>query len=241
MTSEQSSIFLEEIAEFLNCFFVIERFPITERGGVYLASSYPIRRLGLALEPCTDLQEWVNSYHLDAVFLHRPWKLEANQISPGLGVISYHLPFDECLTLGFNLRLAQVLRMSGLEVLGEKENRPIGMLGEIPSVSFTCLCSCVTQVFGKHEQVSAAVNTNEDVTRIAVVGAMTDSLVREAAARNANVYITGQFRQASQSAVQDTEIGVIAVGHHSCEIWGLRSLAGILQEHWSNLEVFIKI
>lgn len=238
MTSESSSILIAEIAEFLDCFFAVERFPASDRGGVYLASSNPVERIGLVLEPGAELQEWVSANCLNALFLHRPWKLATEQISPELGVISYHLPFDECLTVSFNHRLAQVLRMSALEVLGEKENRAIGMIGEIPTQSFAHLCNCITQIFGGKEQLHTTINT--DVTRIAVVGAMTDSLVREAAARGADVYITGQLRQPAAAAIQETKIGAIAVGHRRSEVWGLRCLAGVLQERWSNLQVFVK-
>ncbi|OUL26204.1 NGG1p interacting factor NIF3 [Nostoc sp. RF31YmG] len=238
MASKYDSIFIQEIADFLNWFFTVECFPISERGGIYLASSNPVARLGLALEPDTQLHEWIKTQNLDALFLHRPWKLTADEISPELGVIFYHLPFDECLTLGFNLRLAQILRMSELEVLGEKEHRAIGMIGDIPIQSFVHLCNCITQIFGGLEQIHSAVNS--DVKRIAVVGAMTDSLVREAADRGADVYITGQLRQPAAAAMQETKIGAIAVGHRRSEVWGLRSLAGVLQERWSSLEVFVK-
>lgn len=235
MKFEYNLILIEEIAEFLNCFFAVERFAASERGGVYLPSPRPVKRLGLALEPGLQLQEWVNAQQIDALFLHRPWKLEIGQIAPEIGVISYHLPFDECLTMGFNFRLAQILHMSGLEILGEKENRAIGMVGEIPTQSFRRLCGCVTQVFGGQEQVHPPVNS--DVTRIAVVGAMTDALVREAATRRTDVYITGQFRQPALEAMRESKMGAIAIGHLRSEVWGLRTLAGVLQERWLGLEV----
>lgn len=235
MTAECNSIFIEEIVEFLNYFFVVERFTASERGGVYLPSLRPVRRLGLALEPGLQLQKWANSQNLDALFLHRPWKLETEQIPPEIGVISYHLPFDECLTMGFNPRLAQVLNMSNLEVLGEKQNRAIGMLGEIPTQSFTRLCSCVTQVFGGQEQVHPPIDN--DVTRIAVVGAMTDALVHQAATRDIDVYITGQLRQPALAAMRESKMGAIAIGHRRSEVWGLRTLAGVLRERWFSLEV----
>lgn len=228
---------LEVIAEFLNCLFGVECFPLSERGGIYLRSSRYIKRIGLALEPGKQFQEWLMAEKLDAVFLHRPWKMEIAQIPDELGVIFYHLPFDEYLTIGFNRRLAQVLNISNLEILGEKENRPIGMLGEISPQDFTNLCNCISQIFGGYEQVSHPMHS--EITRIAVVGAMTDSLVREAANRGANVYITGQLRQPAAEALQETKIGAIAVGHHRSEIWGLRALSGILQERWSGLEVVV--
>ncbi|MFN6570016.1 Nif3-like dinuclear metal center hexameric protein [Dendronalium sp. ChiSLP03b] len=238
MLSEYNNLILiEDIAEYLNCFLAVKQFAISERGGVYLPSLRPIKCLGLALEPGVELLEWVNTQNLDALFLHRPWKLKPELIPPDCGVISYHLPFDESLTVGFNPRLAQVLNMSQLEVLGEKENRAIGMLGKIPTQSFVQLCSCITQVFGGHEQICTSIHTN--VSSIAVVGAITEKLVYEAVARGVEVYITGQLRQPAVEAIQKTKIGVIAVGHRRSESWGLRTLAGVLQERWFNLKVVV--
>ncbi|BAY29906.1 hypothetical protein NIES2107_17500 [Nostoc carneum NIES-2107] len=231
------SIYLTDIVDFLNNFFNVEQFTTSERGGIYLPSSNPVKRLGLALEAETRLYEWVSDKHLDALFLHRPWNLELQKLPPELGIISYHLPFDECLTIGFNPRLAQILQMSNLQVLGEKENRAIGMIGNIHTQSFAQLCSYITQIFGKTEQILPAVNSN--IKRIAVVGAMTDLLIREAAKLGVDVYITGQFRQPAKAAIQETQIGVITVGHRRSELWGLRSLLEVLQERWSSLEVFI--
>ncbi len=233
----QQLIYLPEIAEFLDRLFAVERYTEAERGGVYLPSSRSIKRLGLALEPWTDLSEWAIAHSLDALFLHRPWKLQLQQLAPDIGIIAYHLPFDERLTLSFNPRLAEVLGISCPEVLAEKDSRAIGMVGEIPTQSFTDLCNCINHVFGGYEQVLAAEQT--EVARIAVVGAMTDLLVREAANRGAEVYITGQLRQPAEQAMQETKIAAIAVGHRRSEAWGLRVLAGVLRERWASLEVLV--
>ncbi|MBH8554576.1 Nif3-like dinuclear metal center hexameric protein [Nostocaceae cyanobacterium CENA357] len=237
MNHKSNPIFIEEIVEFLNQFFDIKRFPRSERGGIYVPSVYPVKRLGLALEANTNLQEWIISQSLDALFIHRPWKLKAEFLPSEFGVISYHLPFDECLTMSFNPRLAQVLNIFDLEILGKKENRIIGMIGNIQTQSFEYLCNCITQIFGGQEQ--AYIVTHSDIKRVAVVGAITDLLVREAAERNADVYITGQFRKPAEAAIQETKMGVVAVGHHRSEAWGLRALAGVLRERWLNLDVVI--
>ncbi|NMG08629.1 Nif3-like dinuclear metal center hexameric protein [Brasilonema sp. UFV-L1] len=240
MITESNLILLQQITEFLDQFFAVEQYSQEERGGVYLPSTRFVRRLGLVLEPWAQLQEWVSTQDIDALFLHRPWKLEPGQLAPDIGVISYHLPFDERLTFSFNPRLAQVLGMSGLEVLGNKNGRAIGMIGDLPTQSFVRLCDCVNQIFGGYEQVHQVhAAQNPEVTRVAVVGAMTDSLVHEAATRGANIYITGQLRQPAEQALLETKIGLISVGHHRGEAWGLRALTGVLRERWSNLEVIV--
>lgn len=229
-------ISLDDIAQFLDRFFAVHRFG-NDRNGVYLPSTRSISRFGLALEPWGGLAKWASAEQLDALFLHRPWQLQPGQIASDVGVVAYHLAFDEYLTLGFNTRLAAVLGMSSLEVLGEKEGRAIGMIGDIPTQTFANYCRCVDEVFAGHEEVQTSVFP--EVSRVAVVGAMTDALVREAVTRGADIYTTGQLRQLAQPAVFETGIGVVGVGHRRCEEWGLRALAGVLCERWSKLEVIL--
>jgi putative NIF3 family GTP cyclohydrolase 1 type 2 len=226
--------YLNDLAQFLDRFFAIERYSASERGGVYIPSPRPISRIGLALEPGENLSQWVEKQKLDALFLHRPWKLQA-KLLPDIGVLSYHLAFDECMTLGFNSRLANVLSMSDLEVLGEKQGRAIGAIGNIPQQKIAEYLHCITEIFGGLEEVH--LSRTVEVSRIAVVGGMNDELVREAATRGANLYVTGQMRQPAVEALKETEISAIAVGHRRCEQWGLKSLAGLLRDRWSGLSV----
>ena len=71
------------------------------------------------------------------------------------------------------------------------------------------------------------------------MGAMNDALVREADARGARVYVTGQWRVPATEAVNETGIGVVCVGHRRSEEWGLRALAGLLRERWATLRVIV--
>lgn len=228
-------IHLNDIAQFLNYFFAVDAFG-DDPHGVYVPSTRPITRFGLALEPWVGLAEWASTAQLDALFLHRPWQLQLGQLPTDIGVLAYHLAFDESLTLGFNPRLATALGMSMLEVLGEKQGRPIGMIGNILKQSNATYCCCVDEIFGGYDKAQA---DDREVSRVAVVGAMTEALVREAAARGADLYITGQLRQPAQAAVLETGINVVGVGHRRCEEWGLRALSGLLGDRWSRLEVIL--
>lgn len=227
---------INDLAQFLDHFFAVERYG-EDQGGIYRPAERGVGRLGLALEAWPAIDEWAAKERLDAVFLHRPWKLQPWQLSE-LGILAYHLAFDERLTTGFNPRLADALQLSGIETLGEKDGRPIGMIGAVPEQSFAEQCALVDQVFGDHDEAQPA--AEQRIGRVAVVGAMTDRLVREAAERGAQIYLTGQYRQPARSAARDTGIGVIAIGHRRSEIWGLRALAGVIRERWSRIEVVLE-
>ena len=79
----------------------------------------------------------------------------------------------------------------------------------------------------------------EMVQRIAIVGAMTDTFVREAARHNIDLYITGQFRQPARQAVQETGMTIAVIGHDVGEQWGIYALSTLLKEQWASLEIVL--
>jgi len=231
-------ITLDDLTRFLDGYLRRERFPDDETAGVWRASGRPVSRIGLALEPWPGLGAWAARERLDALFLHRPFRLAPDALAEGVGIVAYHLPFDERFTLGFNPRLADVLGLTNFDVLGEKDGRPLGMIGDTHSLSFAAWNAALGDVFGGRDEARAPFSGNDmPVARLAVVGAMNDALVRAADARGARLYVTGQWRERAETAVRETGIGVLIVGHRRSEEWGLRALAGVIRERWANLEV----
>ena len=229
------SIALHEIAAYLDQQLHAERHP-DERSGALTATNPEVRRIGLALDPA-DVLPCLASEPLDALLLHRSWGYERLPLPRSLGVLAYHLPFDDHMTLGENPRLAGLLEMSSVEPLGERGVRVLGMIGDVAPGSPAELHDRVARLFGGLDD---AVPARRDVVRrIAVVGAMTAAYIDEASRRGADVYLTGQLRAPARRAVLETGIGVIAVGHARAERSGLRGLAGLLRQRWPELEVVV--
>jgi putative NIF3 family GTP cyclohydrolase 1 type 2 len=233
---------LHDLAHLLTTAFAADRYTADEQGGIYRPSDRPVQRLGIALEPWPGLRQWVINNQLDALWLHRPWHLDLTTLPAEVGVLYNHLPFDETLTMGFNQRLATALDSLGKpETLGFKQAtdkrggvlplRPIGMLFDSAEQEFDDWLDRVNRLFCGYDRAEMGCQTS--IRRIAVVGAMNDALVREAASRGANVYLTGQYRKPGQAAVDETGIALIALGHRRTEVWGLRALADLLGEHVS--------
>jgi putative NIF3 family GTP cyclohydrolase 1 type 2 len=230
---------LDEIAGFLGTALGAAAFPPDERGGVFRpGDGRPVARLGAALEPWPGLVAWAARERLDALFLHRPWRLTPDAPGAGLGVLWSHLPFDERLTTGFNPRLAGALGVEALRPLGERDGRPLGMVGDGLADPAAAWVARVATVFGGHEATLVA-HPEAPVTRVAVVGAMTDALVREAASRGVGLYVTGQLRQPARAAVADAGMAVVAVGHARSERWGVRALAHLVAERWGGVRVVV--
>lgn len=236
---------LDALAAFLLDALGAAAYPAEERGGVFRAPApagdaarRPLTRLGLALEPWPGLRAWAAREALDALFLHRPWRLCPDALRAEVGVLYAHLPFDDHLTTTDNAPLAAALGFRTREVLGVKDGRRIGMLGDVDPTTAADALARVTAVFGGTEAVVLP-EPARLVARVAVVGAMNDALVREAAARGVGLYVTGQMRQPARAAVQETRMAVAAIGHTRSEQWGLNALAASVGDRWPALALVI--
>ncbi|MEZ0539003.1 Nif3-like dinuclear metal center hexameric protein [Fibrella arboris] len=238
---------LTDLAQFLEGEFQASRYPKNEQGGIYTPSDRAIHRLGVTLEPEADTGNWVRSNRLDALWMHRPWQLDLKSLPVDVGVVTHHLPFDESLTMGYNRPLATTLGLLSLDELGYKQQadesgillpkRAIGMIGNVPERTHDEWINLINAQFRGYDRVEAG--ANRSYKRVAVVGAMTDTLIREAHAHGVELYLTGAYRKAAQSAIAETGMSVMAIGHQRTEEWGLRALGNRVQERWPALEVVL--
>lgn len=227
---------LSTIAAYLDAILISSRFP-DDQNGIYRPSSRPVARIGLAIEPWSAIGEWVRDQRLDALFLHRPWRLDVGTLPDDVGVLAYHLAFDLALTFGYNPRLAAMLLMHNPTPFAYKDGIPYGMVGDIVPTSLNNIATTLTAIFGKAPTIET--HYSETIQRLAIVGAMTDKLIREAAEHNIDLYITGQFRQPARIAVQETCMNIAIIGHNVGEQWGIHALADVLRERWTHLAISI--
>jgi putative NIF3 family GTP cyclohydrolase 1 type 2 len=236
MTTQRLSV--DDIARWLRTRLTTERYAPDEQGGVYRSSKRIVTRLGIVLEPFSGIGDWVRKNEIDAIWIHRPWRLQPNALPADVGVLFNHLPFDEHFTISYSPVIAQALELDNLEEIGYKQadnpngeplpQRAIGMIADTTqTLSLADWKQRIKDVFGGYDSVVGEESTV--ASRVAVVGAMNESLIREAAERGATLYLTGQHRPSADKAVLETGIAVIAIGHRRSEEWGLQALGYELQ------------
>lgn len=250
MSSQLKS--LSELTNSLAATFPLDHYPAGEQGGIYKPSNRLVARLGLVLDPWSGLSQWLTEAEIDALWIHRPWGIDLTTLPTDIGVIYHHLPFDETMTIGYNPSLAGLMdAVSPLESIGYKQasgetgimlpKRPVGMLFDIPEQEFDGVLNQISRMFIGYERAEAGrcPTGYYGIRRVAVVGAMTDTLVREAHERGVDLYITGQYRKIAQKAVDESGMAVIAVGHRRSEEWGLHRLAMVINEQFPQIHTFI--
>lgn len=207
---------------------------------VLRAADGVVARVGFALEPWPGLAAWARETRLDVLFLHRHWRLDLAAVPRRVGVIASHDGFDRRYGFGDPVELLAALAVpTRVAHLPDRDGWPLGVVAEGAPRPFDAFVRGLHDVFGGVEEVVPPARDASSIGRIAVSRAMTDALVREAAARGARVYVTGQRRAPARDAVRDTGVGVVAVGHARAERWALGRLAAAVGAAWGALAVHV--
>ena len=201
--------------------------------GIWIASPRPVRRVGLRLEAGPPPYDWADG--LDAVLIHRPFGLWPARLPAGIGVLAVHRALDDRLAPGPSLALAAALGLDAEAEPLRRDGRSVGLVGRLrPASGAEVTARIVAELGGVEDAVGPE---PARVEAVALVGAMTDALVREAASRGAGVYLTGQLRKPGVAAAEQAGVRVLAVGQDRAEAWGLRHLGALIRERWPETEI----
>ena len=134
-----------------------------------------------------------------------------------------HLPLDQHPKFGNNAVLAELLGLENIEPFGLYHGRKIGYKGTFPGpvtvdeavnrINFMCRPPLGILPFGKKNCTSAAV----------VSGGAAQNL-QEAVQEDVDLFITGESSHQVYHYCLEGKINMIAAGHYSTEVWGLRSV-----------------
>ncbi len=209
-----------------------------ERTHVVVRRDAPVRRLGLAVEPWPGLAAWVREERLDALVLHRPWRLPLDGLPGALGVLATHAPFEERLGLGWNPALAEQLELERTAPLGNQSGGPAGMTGELAPVPWRALHGRVAAVFGVvADTFGAPADPDQTIERVALAPVITPDLTGEAARAGARAFVSAEVRASARAALLATGVAAIIVGRARAERWSLGLLGRMLAREWPDLTI----
>jgi dinuclear metal center YbgI/SA1388 family protein len=164
------------------------------------------------------------------LFWGRPLRVAGNHrrrlsflLDHNLALYAVHLPLDQHPTLGNNAGLAELLGMGPLEPFGEYHGQKIGYKGKLAApltieeaarrISFRDRLPLGRYPFGKRENLSAGVVSG---------GAAEQAL--QAIEEGLDLYITGEVSHEIYSHALEGHLNMIAGGHYSTEVWGVRRI-----------------
>ena len=140
-----------------------------------------------------------------------------------------HLPLDQHPKVGNNAVLAMLLGLEDVEPFGSYHGRKIGYKGRFPKpvgvddavrmVSFENRPPLGVYPFGRKENLTCAV----------VSGGAAGS-AREAIEEGLDLFVTGEMLHSVYGECLEGGLNMIAGGHYSTEVWGVRTVMGLCAE-----------
>jgi dinuclear metal center YbgI/SA1388 family protein len=160
---------------------------------------------------------WGNAERVAGILRERLAFLLANNIA----LYGVHLPLDQHPELGNNAALAQLLGIENLEPFGLYHGRKISWKGTLATpltveeavkrISFMGRPPAGVYPFGKRENLTCAVVSG---------GAPMEAL--QALEEGVDLYVTGETSHSAYHYAPEGRLNVIAGGHYSTEVWGVR-------------------
>ncbi|GHU15391.1 GTP cyclohydrolase 1 type 2 [Spirochaetia bacterium] len=140
-----------------------------------------------------------------------------------IALYAVHLPLDQHPTMGNNAALAELLGLEQIEPFGLYHGRKIGYKGilakpmgieeAVKRISFKGRPPLGVYPFGKKENVSCAV----------ISGGAAEEVL-QAIEENVDLYVTGESSHQIYHPILEAGINMIAGGHYSTEVWGVRKM-----------------
>jgi dinuclear metal center YbgI/SA1388 family protein len=157
-----------------------------------------------------------------------------------IGLYGVHLPLDQHPSLGNNAALAELLGIENPQAFGLYHGRKIGYKGSLSKaltieeavkrISFMGRPPLSVFPFGKEQNQSAAVISG---------GAAMDAL--QAIDEGIDLYISGEGSHSVYHHALESGLNIIAGGHYSTEVWGVRRIMELCAKELSIDTEFIDL
>jgi dinuclear metal center YbgI/SA1388 family protein len=193
-----------------------------------------IAKIAFAVDACLETFQQAAASGAGLLFVHhglfwgRPLRIAGTHrerlrflLDHNIVLYAAHLPLDQHPALGNNAGLAELLGIVQPEPFGEYHGRKIGCKGKLAQplsieeavkrISFKDRPPLGVYPFGKRESLNCAV----------VSGGAAEEAV-QAIEEGIDLYITGEASHEIYHQALEGHLNMIAGGHYSTEVWGVR-------------------
>ena len=195
-----------------------------------------VRKIAFGVDAAMETFEQAAAVNAGMLFVHHglfwgsPRRITGNLrrrirflLDHNIALYAAHLPLDQHPKLGNNAVLAELLGLENIEPFGAYHGRKIGYRGTfakpvttedaVKRIDFMGRPPAGVFPFGKKENTTAAVMSG---------GAAMDVL--QAIEEGVDLYVTGESSHSVYHDCMEAKINMIAGGHYSTEVWGVRAV-----------------
>ena len=242
---------LERLVQFLDAHLEVAKFEDSALNGLQVEGRPDVRRIVLGVSISHALLQRAEQLGADAVITHHgllwgkalpivgPLRLRLAALLGGeISLLAYHLPLDAHPEDGNNARIAAVLGLGETERWGLYHGSPIGRIGSSTSTLGELVARLEAAISARPLVLGAGPCR---VSRVAVCSGGAGSMLDQAIAARADVFVTGEPGEPAQELAREAGIAVVAGGHYATERFGVRALGERLAAELDVETLFVDI
>ncbi|MEO1080567.1 MAG: Nif3-like dinuclear metal center hexameric protein [Pseudomonadota bacterium] len=211
--------------------------------GLQVEGTKRVARIAAAVTANQSVLDAAVNWGADALVVHHGyfWRGEnaeivgmkrrrlATLLGADMSLLAYHLPLDAHGELGNNAQLGQRLGFPAGEPLDPGDSTSVGSVATLAEPRrLADLCAEVRDLTDRDPLLIGS--DQDSATRVAWCTGAAQGYVERAAARGADLYISGEISEQTVHAARELGIAYIAAGHHATERYGVQALAAHVAE-----------
>ena len=244
----------EELSRHLGAYLEIRRFKDAAVNGLQVAGRDTIAHVVVGVTANKALIDAAIVAKADAIIVHHGlfWRGDdprligyhrervAALLAANVNLFAYHLPLDVHTEVGNNACLGRRLGLSPIGSAGENNLVMLGQLGggTVP-VRSTVLAAYCARHYGR--RVTLFASSERLIKTVAWCTGAGGSLLSDAIEAGADAFITGEISEQHVHQARESDITLIAAGHHATERDGVAALAAHLTQQFGVTNQFIDI
>lgn len=247
------SVSRDVMTDHLNTFLDVGRFKDVAVNGLQVSGRDTIAHIVVGVTANKAMIDAAIAARADALIVHHGlfWKGDdpsivgyhrervAALLAANINLYAYHLPLDVHAVVGNNACLGRRLGLSPKGVVGDAGLVMLGQLGVNVALRCTVLAAYVARHYGR--RVTLYTHPERMITTIAWCTGAGGSLLKDAIDAGADAFITGEISEQHVHQARESNITLIAAGHHATERDGVAALAANLVQQFGVTYQFIDI
>jgi dinuclear metal center YbgI/SA1388 family protein len=241
------------IVEFLDKELRIKEIEDLSRNGLQVEGTKEIRRVGLAVDACTDAYEAAADEDCQMIITHHGmiWgglpSITKNVYAQvkflfdrGINLYAAHLPLDQHPIYGNNAQLADSIGLRSRRPFGDYKGTMVGWEGVLPAaVSIGALSArCERALGGKNVLLPFG---KQNIRRVGIMSGRASDILEEAIAKGLDCFITGEPRHEHHHLAKEAGINAIYCGHYYSEKVGVQAVGRLIEKKFGIESIFLDI
>jgi dinuclear metal center YbgI/SA1388 family protein len=241
----------DEIVGYLNILLDIEKIEDVSCNGLQVQGVQTIKRIGLTVDACMAVYKKAAQKKCQMVIVHHGmiWNGLKSITGPtyeqvkflvksGMSLYAAHLPLDLHQTLGNNIILAQILKLSSIKPFGRYHGNFIGYEGILATACTVqeLGAACKKKLGGTFSMLPFG---KKKIRTVAIVSGGGSDAIPEAIDKKIDCFITGEPSHWNHHSALEGRLNVLYLGHYHSETPGVKALGKNLEQKFDVETVFV--